>query len=167
MRIVLHCWNGISGLYVWILNDNRGNCFPGHIVWEPVWHSYPVQHTGAIGCVGTVDPRGTDVTPRLQERPPRRSVWGEAWHLLSFRLCSHCQNIFQLFAFCDFLIISVQTIGFQIHPYMRPPLQTAHGGQRSNVSVTQTKPWWLGSSCTVTHCCFKPKRKLLPKHHLF
>lgn len=45
--------------------------------WEQPWYLYSLQLTGAIGCVGTTDPRGADVTPRQPERPPKRSKKGK------------------------------------------------------------------------------------------
>lgn len=96
--------------------------------WEHVWHSYPVQLTGAIGCVGTMDPRGTDVTLRLQERPPRRSMQGEPWYLLSFRVFSHWENIFSWclpFEIAVLFLHTTQTTRAK-WPIISPPLETAY-----------------------------------------
>ncbi|CAG09941.1 unnamed protein product [Tetraodon nigroviridis] len=46
---------------------------------------------GAIGYVGTTDPRGTDVILRRQEGPPKRSEWGKA-HVLQGLLTSGNPN---------------------------------------------------------------------------
>lgn len=112
-------------------------------MWEHVWYSYPVQLTGAIGCVGTMDPRGTYVTQSLEERPSKRSKWGKHWHLMSFR------NFFQDFALSNCLTVSAQTISSDMNN--EAAVEPACGVKGLNyLSLTHC---WLGFSGITMYCC--------------
>lgn len=113
-----------------------------------------------------MDPRGTNVTLRLQERPPRRNMQGEPWHLiLSFRVCSHW--IFSS-TFCFLWVLNCFcTDRLQMCPKMRPPFETANGAKGLTCLSLIRSPAGWAPLALLMYCCFKLKRKLLPKHHLF